>query len=153
MRVLVLRQRDAVRPHAVVLGGPQQQAAPAGADVEEALALAQHQLAADVVELGLLRLASGIAGVAEVGARIDAPRVEPERVEVVRDVVVKLHLVGIGLGPVAQARPRQSRRRWRTQASGAGAAPAGSVGSPGISSAAAAISSRMPPSRSTLPST
>ena len=56
MRMLVARQRDARGIHAVVLGSPQQQAAPAGADVEEALALAQLQLAADVVELGLLRL-------------------------------------------------------------------------------------------------
>ena len=68
---------DSVMPvalHAVVLGRPQQQAAPAGADVEEALALAQHQLAADMVELGLLRLRQRHAGVAVVGARVDAPR-------------------------------------------------------------------------------
>jgi hypothetical protein len=45
-----------------LLGRPQQQAAPAGADVQEALALAQHQLAADVLELGLLAAARSCAG-------------------------------------------------------------------------------------------
>ena len=39
-----------------VLGGPQQQAAPARAHVEEALARPQPQFAADVVELGFLGL-------------------------------------------------------------------------------------------------
>ncbi|MCY1550216.1 hypothetical protein D9M68_864520 [compost metagenome] len=68
MRVLVLRQRDAGGLHAVVLGRPEQQPAPAGADVEEALALAQHELAADVVELGFLRLRQRELGRAEVGA-------------------------------------------------------------------------------------
>ena len=57
---------------------------------------AQHQLAADVVELGFLRLRQRHAGVAEIGARIDAPRIEPERVEVVRDVVVELDLPRVG---------------------------------------------------------
>ena len=67
MRVLVFAQRDAVRLHAVVFGGPQQQRAPAGTDVEETFARAQHQLAADVVELGFLRLHERHAGVAKVG--------------------------------------------------------------------------------------
>ena len=45
--------RESVMPGAhakIALAAHRQQAAPAGADVEEALALAQHQLAADVVE-------------------------------------------------------------------------------------------------------
>ena len=56
MRMLVLRQRDAGGVDAVVLRRPHQQAAPAGADVQELLAGLEHQLAADVVELGFLRL-------------------------------------------------------------------------------------------------
>ena len=93
-----------VAVHAVVLGRPQQQAAPAGADVEEALALAQHQLAADVVELGLLRLRQRHVGVAVVGARVHPPRVEPQRIEVVRHVVVELHLPRVGVGAVVAHR-------------------------------------------------
>ncbi|MCY1384676.1 hypothetical protein D9M69_729640 [compost metagenome] len=68
MRMLVLRQRDARGVHAVVLGGPQQQRAPAGTDVQVTLAGLQHELAADVVELGLLRLCQRELGRAEVGA-------------------------------------------------------------------------------------
>ena len=68
MRILVGRQRDAGRINAVMLGSPQQQRAPAGADVQETLARLEHQLAADVVELGLLRLRQGHAAVAVIGA-------------------------------------------------------------------------------------
>ena len=75
---LAVRQRDADRVHAVVLGGVQGQPAPAAADVEEAFAGAQTQLAADQVELGELRVLQRVAGVAEVGARVHHERVEPE---------------------------------------------------------------------------
>ena len=68
MRMLVFRQRDAGRIDAVMLGRPQQQRAPAGADVEEAFAGLEHQLAADVVELGFLRLGQRHAGFAVIGA-------------------------------------------------------------------------------------
>jgi len=51
-----------------VLGRPQQQGAPSGADVEVALAGLQHQLAADVVELGFLRLRQREVGRTEVRA-------------------------------------------------------------------------------------
>jgi hypothetical protein len=89
-----------------VLGCEHQQAAPAGADIEEAVALLQHQLGADVLELGLLRLRQRHRAVTEVGARVDPARIEPEGVEIVGDVVVELDLLGIGLGPMAQARAR-----------------------------------------------
>ncbi|MCY1366784.1 hypothetical protein D9M69_536900 [compost metagenome] len=68
VRVLVLRQGDARGVHAVVLGRPHQQRAPARADVQVALAGLQHELAADVVELGFLRLRQRELGRAEVGA-------------------------------------------------------------------------------------
>ena len=92
---LAVRQRDADRADAVVLGRVQDQPAPAAADVEEAFAGAQTQLAADQVELGELRVLQRVAGVAEVGARVDHARVEPEPVEVVADVVVMLDRVAV----------------------------------------------------------
>ena len=55
--MLVLRQRDAGGVDAVVLGRPQQQARPSPSRCPgSARPALQHQLAADVVELGLLRL-------------------------------------------------------------------------------------------------
>ena len=68
MRMLIARQRDARGVHAVVLGRPQQQAAPARADVQEPVPGLQLQLAADVVELGLLRLGQRKGLRAEIGA-------------------------------------------------------------------------------------
>src|SRR5439155_1469993 len=74
---------------AVALGGPYDEAPPAAADVEEALARREAQLAAHEVELVLLRLVEVAVGSAVVGARVDHPLIEEERVEVVRDVVVE----------------------------------------------------------------
>src|SRR5205823_3274436 len=54
--VLRLRQRHAMRGDAVMLRGVADEPAPAAADIEEALARLQPQLAADHVELGRLRL-------------------------------------------------------------------------------------------------
>src|SRR5439155_1198865 len=56
---------------------------------EEALARREAQLAAHEVELVLLRLVEVAVGSAVVGARVDHPLIEEERVEVVRDVVVE----------------------------------------------------------------
>ena len=52
---LIVRQRDAARLNAVMLGCPQDQPAPAATDVEQAFAGLEIQLAADVIQLGLLR--------------------------------------------------------------------------------------------------
>ena len=101
--VLVLRQRDAGGVHTMVFGRPQQQRAPAGTDVQETLAGAQHQLPADVLQLGLLGLGQRQIFLAEVGTRIDALRIQPQGIEVVGHVVVELHLARIGFGAV----PRQ----------------------------------------------
>ena len=62
MRMLVARQRDAGCIHPVMFGRPQQQAAPARPNVQKPVARLQLQLAADVVELGLLRLGQGEVG-------------------------------------------------------------------------------------------
>src|SRR5699024_6630508 len=71
---LVARQRDAGRLYAVVLGRPEDQRTPAAADVEEALALRQPQLPADMVELLRLRDVERIVALAEIRARIHHPR-------------------------------------------------------------------------------
>ena len=77
MGMLVARQGDAGGIDAVMFGRPQKQTAPAGTDVQEPLARRQAQLAADVVELGLLCLGQRKIGRAVVGTRIDAARVQP----------------------------------------------------------------------------
>ena len=87
---LVLRQRDAGRVHAVVLRRPEHEPAPAAADVEEGFARREAQLAADVVELARLRVGERVGVAPEVGARVHHPRVEPQPVESVGDVVVML---------------------------------------------------------------
>src|ERR671932_1564173 len=88
MAGLRLGERDADRADAVAGGGVEQQRAPAAADVEEALAGPQAQLAADELELALLGRLERLVRVGEVGARVDHARAEEQLVEAVRDVVV-----------------------------------------------------------------
>jgi hypothetical protein len=103
--------------------------------------------------LAFLRRGQVHAGVAVVGAGIDPLRVEPEGVEVVGDVVVELDLLGVDLGR-CRACERARRPSCCSQPTGgATATTSTSVGSPAISSAARAITSRMPPSMSIRPST
>ena len=67
-----------------MLGRPQQQRAPARTDIQKTLAGLEHQLAADVIELGFLGLRQrhrGVAQVAVISARIHPARVQPQRVE------------------------------------------------------------------------
>ena len=76
------------------------------------------QLAADVVELLLLRDVERVVGAPEVGARIDAPPVEPQPEELVAHVVVvadRLAVENAGVPhPCAQPRrPRRARRPAR----------------------------------------
>ena len=67
--MLMLRQRDPDRLEPrEALGGPDQEAAPAAADVEHAHAVAELELVEDEVELGELRLVERGVGRAEVGA-------------------------------------------------------------------------------------
>ncbi len=100
--VLVLRQRDAVRVHAVVLGGVEDEPAPAAADVEEALAGREAQLAADVVELRDLRVVERLRFVLEVRARVHHALVEPHAVERVADVVVVRDVAAVGAALVQE---------------------------------------------------
>ena len=62
---LFFGQRHAVRLHAEMLRGMDDQRAPAAADVEKFFALLQPQLAADHVELGALRLAMSSCSVSK----------------------------------------------------------------------------------------
>ena len=103
---LVLGKGDAGGVDPVLLRRVHRERAPAAADVEEALVLLQAQLAANVVELRHLRLLERVGLAAVVGARIHHARVEPERVELVGDVVVVLDRVAIVLlrvPPVGEA--------------------------------------------------
>ena len=82
-------KRHAGRLDAVMLRGMADERAPAAADVEEAIARLQPQLAADHVELVVLRAGEIVVPVGlKVGAGIDHLRIEEEPVEGVRDVVV-----------------------------------------------------------------
>lgn len=65
---LRLAERDAVRPHAVMARRPADQGAPAAANVEQALAGTQLQLAANVFELVDLRLIERVRFGLEIGA-------------------------------------------------------------------------------------
>ena len=105
---LRLGQRHAERFHAVVLDRVHDEPAPAAADVEEPFALAQPQLAADVVELLLLRRVEVVVRCAEVRARVDHPPVEEEPVELGVEVVVVVDGLRQPLGGVAP--PAQTGR-------------------------------------------
>src|SRR5712691_2650572 len=95
---LRLRQRHPVRRDAVVLRGPDGEAAPAAADVEKRLPRLEPELAADEIDLVLLRLLELAVGVAVVGARVEHERVEEQGVEIVRHVVVVRN--GLGVPPL-----------------------------------------------------
>ena len=85
---LRLRQGHSMRLDVIVTGRVADEAAPAAADVEKALALLQAQLAADHVELGDLGLLQTRDLARKIGAGIDHLGIEPECVKCVRDVVV-----------------------------------------------------------------
>jgi hypothetical protein len=95
------------------------QPAPAAADVQQPLAGLQAQLAADVVQLALLRGVQVVVGRLEVGARIDHAPVEPQRVEVVRDVVMVGDGRAVALDRMALARqPRRAATAGRVIGAG-----------------------------------
>lgn len=93
---LVLRQRHAETRRAELLCGAQHERAPAAADVEQALAGLQLDLRQDVVDLLDLRGGEILVAVLEVRARVHHVLVEPQLVELVRDVVVVLDRLLVG---------------------------------------------------------
>ena len=92
---------DADRAHAMVARGVQHERAPAAADVEHALVLAQRQLPADHLELLVLRLLERAGPAREHRAAVRHGGVEEEREELVRDVVVVAYRARIPLAAVA----------------------------------------------------
>jgi len=90
-RRLRLAQRDPDARHTEATRRILEQSAPSAADVEHMLAGAETQLPADVLQLRLLRRVEILRAGGEVRARVDHSPVEPERVEVVADVVVVAH--------------------------------------------------------------
>src|SRR2546425_9631413 len=86
--VLVAAERNAGRAGAVFFRRAQDERAPAASDVEKPLAGAEHELVEDVVEFLLLGRVQGIGLAAEIGAGIHHVPIQPQRIEVVRDVVV-----------------------------------------------------------------
>ena len=118
---LLLGERHADGLHAVVLHGVQHEAAPAAADVEEPLPALEVELAADQVELLLLRLLERGVRLRVDRAGVRHRRTEHPRVEGVADVVV----VGDGVGVPPAVRVPQAaeadllgRRRLPAQGEG-----------------------------------
>src|SRR5207237_215502 len=72
---LLAAQRDANRLDAVALGGELHEPAPTAADVQQALARSQPQLAADQVQFLLLRGVQVVVRRPEIGAGVDHPAV------------------------------------------------------------------------------
>ena len=87
---------------AIVLGHVQRQSAPAAARFEHRFAGRKAQLAAHIVELGLLRLLQPQRGVGEIGAGVHHLAIEPELVEIVADIVMMVDIAPRLLLGVAQ---------------------------------------------------
>ena len=111
-RGLLLRERDTERGDAVVLDGVPHHAAPAAADVQQAHARPEVQLAADQVVLGRLRLLeAGVRG-RVAGAGVGHRRPEQHLVERVGHVVVVGDRPGVARAGVPQPvdQPQPLRR-------------------------------------------
>src|ERR1051325_1591594 len=68
-----------------------QQRPPAAPDVQQSLSWMQPQLTTDEIQLRGLRIVERLVTAREVSARVHHLPVEPERIELVADVVVKAH--------------------------------------------------------------
>ena len=108
---LFLGQRDADRVDPMAGRGVDHEAAPTAADVEHALALAQPELLADELELGLLGLRERLRPARPVGTRIRHRLVEEQGEEVVADVVVVANRPPIARDRVALAAQPELRGR------------------------------------------
>ena len=86
---------DPHRHRSVVPGGVQHHAAPAAANIEQALAGLQAQLVADEFVLGRLGVFQRGGVVGEYRTRVRHRRPQNETVEVVGDVVVVAYGVGV----------------------------------------------------------
>ncbi|MDT4861222.1 hypothetical protein FQZ97_958190 [compost metagenome] len=94
---------DAIHLDAELASGETRQATPTAADIQQAFARLQTQLAAQMAHLGLLRLIQVFCASLEIGAGIDHLPVQPQRVEVIRDVVVVADGRSVGVFVVGAA--------------------------------------------------
>src|SRR5215510_5491717 len=85
---LWLADRDAECLHPVMLRSIDEQPPPTAADIQETLTTAEPQLTAKVVQFAFLRRIKIVNRRREIGTGIDHPFIEPEGIEVVRDIVV-----------------------------------------------------------------
>ena len=102
-RRLRLGEGDAEHPHVVALGGVDREAPPAAAHVEHALPGAEVELAADHVELLLLRLLQRGRAAGEERAAVGELLAEEQREELGRKVVVVADRPGVAPDAVALA--------------------------------------------------
>ncbi len=100
---LVGGERDPHGADAVAGGGVQHEAAPAAADVEQALALPQPELRADQLALGQLGVLQRRGAAREERAGVGHRGVEEQLEEVVGDVVVVAHRARVARAAVAGA--------------------------------------------------
>ena len=107
---LRLGEGDPEHADAVARGGVDREAAPAAADVEHPLALAQTELRADQLELCLLRLLERRGAAGEDRAAVGHRLVEEEGEELVGDVVVVADRAQ-RRAPACGARPRGTQLR------------------------------------------
>ena len=108
---LLARQRDPVRPHPVVLGGPDAEAAPAAADVEHPLAGLEAELGGDVRLLVRLRLLQPVCRIGEIGAAVLPVGIEEQGIEVAIEVVVMRRIPPCPAGRIEllQSAPKVAR--------------------------------------------
>ena len=132
------RERDAERGDAVVLDGVPHHPAPAAADVEQAHARPEVELAADQVVLGRLRLLeAGVRG-RVAGAGVGHRRPEHHLVERVGHVVVVGDRLGVARAGVPQPVDRSATPLRRASPAAAAPAAAGSPASRALAPARAA---------------
>src|SRR5262245_15481876 len=97
---LAVAQSHTKRFGAIMLSRPNDEPAPATADVEKTLTRLQHELAADVIELLLLSEIQRIVRMLEVSTGVDAFAIEPKPVEIIADVIVLLDVAAVGVAAV-----------------------------------------------------
>ena len=71
------------------------QCAPATSDVEHRVTWIEHELATNMIELGLLSAIKIIVRPLKVGTRIHHGVVEPQRIKIVRHVIVKRNRIAV----------------------------------------------------------
>src|SRR5690349_2770311 len=107
---LLLAERDSRRPNTVVPSRMHRERAPAAADVEQSFSSLEAKLSTHEIELRGLRFVERLDSPLEVRARVHHLAIEPERVEVVPNVIVEANRVGIALLGVLASEPKHPSR-------------------------------------------